>query len=68
MFSPPSIGIKAWLWAQHLTVSGKDPEENTMAAEQNNNSYNKLLVFDGEDFEYLKDRLESFFLGHDIDH
>ena len=48
-------------------MSGKDPEENTMAAEQNNNSYNKPPVFDGEDFEYWKDRLESFFLGHDSD-
>ena len=38
-----------------------------MAAEQNNNSYNKPPVFDGEDFEYWKDRLESFFLGHDSD-
>ena len=27
----------------------------------------KPLVFDGEDFEYWKDRLESFFLGHDGD-
>ena len=38
-----------------------------MAAEQNNNSYNKPPVFDGEDFDYWKDRLESFFLGHDSD-
>ena len=38
-----------------------------MATKQNNNSYNKPHVFDGEDFEYWKDRLESFFLGHDSD-
>ena len=36
-----------------------------METEQNNNSYNKPHVFDGEDFEYWKDRLEIFFLGHD---
>ena len=24
-------------------------------------------MLDGEDFEYWKDRLESFFLGHDAD-
>ena len=32
-----------------------------MATEQNNNSYNKPPVFDGEDFEYWKDRLEISF-------
>ena len=37
-----------------------------MASEQNNNC-TKPLVFDGEDFEQWKDRLESFFLGHDVD-
>ena len=38
-----------------------------MATEQNNNSYTRPPVFDGEDFDYWKDRLESFFLGHDSD-
>ena len=38
-----------------------------MASEQNNNNCTKPHVFDGEDFEYWKDRLESFFLGHDAD-
>ena len=29
-----------------------------MATEQNDNNYTKPLVFDGEDFDYWKDRLE----------
>ena len=27
----------------------------------------KPLVFDGENFDYWKDRIETFFLAHDVD-
>src|SRR3954470_21218678 len=30
-----------------------------------NNGYTRPLVFDGENFEYWKDKLESYFLGLD---
>ena len=32
-----------------------------------NNNNTKPIVFDGEDFNYWKDRLESFFIGYDPD-
>ena len=32
-----------------------------------NNNKTKPLMFDGEDFEYWKDKLESFILGYDPD-
>src|SRR4051812_22296628 len=38
-----------------------------MANDLNNNGYTKPPVFDGENFEYWKDRIESFFLGQDPD-
>ena len=36
-----------------------------MATDSNNTT--KPPMFDGEDFDYWKDRLESFILGHDPD-
>ncbi|XP_058768905.1 uncharacterized protein LOC131642702 [Vicia villosa] len=38
-----------------------------MANDLNNNGYIKPLVFDGENFEYWKDRIEISFLGQDPD-
>ena len=42
-----------------------------MVAPVNNNERNSYFykppIFDGERFEYWKDRLESFFLGYDAD-
>src|ERR1044072_1635108 len=38
------------------------------SSENKDNTYNaKPPIFDGEKFEYWKDRIESFFLGFDID-
>src|ERR1044072_1132877 len=37
-------------------------------SENKDNTYSaKPPIFDGEKFEYWKDRIESFFLGHDVD-
>ena len=45
-----------------------DPTTANAASNSNDKSYNvKPPIFDGEMFEYWKGRLESFFLGHDID-
>ena len=45
-----------------------EPSPTATTSDSNNKSYNvKPLIFDGEKFEYWKDRLESFFLCHDID-
>ena len=45
-----------------------EPTLNNVASDSNDKSYNvKHPIFDGEKFEYWKDRLESFFLGHDSD-
>ena len=42
--------------------------QTKVVSDSNDKSYNvKPLIFDGEKFEYWKDRLESFFLGHDFD-
>src|ERR1044072_2550065 len=40
-------------------ASCSENEKNTYSA--------KPLIFDGEKFEYLKYRIESFFLGFDVD-
>src|ERR1044072_1005530 len=37
-------------------------------SENKDNTYSaKPPIFDGEKFDYWKDRIESFFLGHDVD-
>ena len=44
------------------------PATVNTASDSNDKSYNvKPPIFDGEKFEYWKDRLESFFLVHDVD-
>ena len=38
------------------------------SSENKDNNYNaKPRIFDGEKFDYWKDRIESFFLGFDVD-
>ena len=45
-----------------------EPTLVVVAIDSNDKSYNvKPPIFNGEKFEYQKDRLESFFLGHDVD-
>ena len=45
-----------------------EPTTSNIASDSNDKSYNvKPPIFDGEKFEYWKDRLESLFLGHDVD-
>ena len=45
-----------------------DPGPQPPAPVSEKDNYNaKPPIFDGEKFDYWKDRLESFFLGHDVD-
>src|SRR3954463_11362162 len=52
-------------------VETPPPTSTSGSAEQHNrnrnNGYTRPPVFDGENFEYWKDRLESYFLGLDGD-
>src|SRR3954471_5816370 len=52
-------------------VETSPPTSTSGSAEQynrnGNNNYIRLPVFDGENFEYWKDKLKSYFLGLDGD-
>src|SRR3954466_15417276 len=48
---------------EHTSTSGSTEQYNG----NGNNGYTRPLVFDGENFEYWKDKLESYFLGLDAD-
>src|SRR3954453_21894055 len=47
----------------HTSTSGSVEQHNG----NGNNGYTRPPVFDGENFEYWKDKLESYFLGLDVD-
>src|SRR3954464_7069640 len=47
--------------AKSTSTSGSAEQHN------GNNGYTRPPVFDGENFEYWKDKLESYFLGLDVD-
>src|SRR4051812_38815585 len=48
---------------EHTSTSGSAEQYNG----NGNNGYTRPPVFDGENFEYWKDKLESYFLGLDAD-
>src|SRR3954463_2252263 len=48
-------------------ASTATPVSNDQSNNGNNNGYIRPPVFDGENFEYWKDKLESYFLGLDAD-
>ena len=79
VFSHSSIGIRVpGSEYKHLTMLEKDlSKKNIMVGPSQNISNDchddkdrisgKPRIFDGENFDYWKDRIQSFFLAHDAD-